>query len=82
MEVDCSLDDRRKLLAPNFLVTLEQRGLYAMLLGRNLHNLVFFFAVPDVVVALVQVGILPWLFLTSRVSKLLCQKFGIVLVRS
>jgi hypothetical protein len=30
---------------------------------------------------LVQVGILPWLFLTSRVSKLLCQKFGFVLVR-
>ncbi|XP_066394767.1 protein GET1-like isoform X2 [Miscanthus floridulus] len=29
----------------------------------------------------VVVGILPWLFLTSRVSKLLCQKFGFVLVR-
>lgn len=41
----------------------------------------FFPAVPDVVVALVQVGILPWLFLTSRVSKMLCQKLGFVLVR-
>ncbi|WVZ65787.1 hypothetical protein U9M48_015096 [Paspalum notatum var. saurae] len=29
----------------------------------------------------VVVGILPWLFLTSRVSKFLCQKFGFVLLR-
>ncbi|KAG2645074.1 protein GET1-like [Panicum virgatum] len=29
----------------------------------------------------VVVGILPWLFLTSRVSKLLCQKFSFVLLR-
>ncbi|ONM57124.1 hypothetical protein ZEAMMB73_Zm00001d021436 [Zea mays] len=29
----------------------------------------------------VVVGILPWLFLTSRVSKMLCQKLGFVLVR-
>ncbi|KAJ1290705.1 hypothetical protein BS78_02G265800 [Paspalum vaginatum] len=29
----------------------------------------------------VVVGILPWLFLTSRASKFLCQKFGFVLLR-
>ncbi|KAF8759341.1 hypothetical protein HU200_010382 [Digitaria exilis] len=29
----------------------------------------------------VVVGIIPWLFLTSRVSKLLCQKFSFVLLR-
>lgn len=79
MEVDCSLDDRRKLLAaPDFpSCPWAWRGLYAMLLWINLHFC--FFAVPDAVVAHQPMPWCrleysqshgPWLFLTSQVSKM------------